>query len=153
MTVQDDLQLRFRWLTSVTAIYWVALAVMIHMPPESLDVPPSLMHRLHADKLFHFGSYGLLAVLLAGIMELHAELRGAMSKWSRTAGTVFVAVAAYGGLDELTQPLTNRTCDPWDFAADVVGAALGLFLYRRFLREHFIGPSGAADDRALELKR
>jgi VanZ family protein len=86
-------------------------------------------------------------------MELHAELRGAMSKWSRTAGTVFVAVAAYGGLDELTQPLTNRTCDPWDFAADVVGAALGLFLYRRFLREHFIGPSGAADDRALELKR
>ena len=153
MVSQDDLQLRFRWLTSATAIYWVALAVMIHMPPESLDVAPSLMDRLHADKLFHCGSYGLLAVLLAGIMELHAELRRATINLSRTAGTVFIAVAAYGGLDELTQPLTNRTCDPWDFAADVVGAALGLFLYRRFLREYFIGPSNGTDDRALELKR
>lgn len=153
MVLVDDLQLRFRWLTSATAIYWIALAVIIHMPPESLDVAPSLMHRLHADKLFHCGSYGLLAILLAGIIELHAELRRAMTKWSRTAGTVFFVVAAYGAIDELTQPLTNRTCDPWDFAADVLGAALGLFFYRRFLREHFIGPSNSADERTLELKR
>jgi hypothetical protein len=37
--------------------------------------------------------------------------------------------AAYGALDEITQPAVGRTADQLDRAADVAGAAFGLVLF------------------------
>jgi VanZ family protein len=68
----------------------------------------------------HLGEYAVLGALLA---------IAALQTWPRLPAALFaVAVAsAYGVTDELHQFLTpGRTPDPHDWAADTVGAAVGV---------------------------
>jgi VanZ family protein len=41
---------------------------------------------------------------------------------------VAIALAAFGAVDEITQPLFGRTADVLDWAADCAGIAVGLLL-------------------------
>lgn len=106
-------------------LYGLLLVVATHAPSanvkflvKAVDYGP-----LAPDKMLHMGSYGvlgLLAVLAYG------------SRWRRPASGVivvsalFVMLAAWGILDEATQPFFGRAADVIDWAFDVVGVVLGL---------------------------
>lgn len=50
----------------------------------------------------------------------------------------FVCIAAYAWIDELTQPWTGRTCDVYDWFADILGAAtvmIGAYAWRCLRKE------------------
>ena len=119
-----------RVVRGLLAAYWIALFLVTHVP-----LPPRVPSVAGADKVFHAGAYAGLAFLLA----LLAALRVAPS-W-RQYTKIFALVAAYGAIDELLQIPVGRTCDVWDWLADIAGAAAGLLVFaiaaslaRRFSR-------------------
>lgn len=100
--------------------YWLTIFVLTHLPPK--DLP----HVKLNDKIEHLMAYYLLSVLLN--LVLHR-------RWSRHADWLtLILVLAYGAADEITQPLTGRTCDFLDWLADGTGAALGIIAYGAFQR-------------------
>jgi VanZ family protein len=117
---QDTSHLALRWLAAATGLFWSALVLAMHVP---MDSHPS-DGGLPIDKFVHAGGYGVLGVLLA--LTLEAYGRAFAAPWwcsLRLRGvTILCVLFVYGCLDELTQPLTGRNCDPWDLAADMVGA-------------------------------
>jgi len=108
------------WLTRLfglaTLAYTGLLVYATHHPrPEALlgPNPPS-------DKTLHFIAYAVLAGLAA-------------ATWlttRRTAGRGMVALtlflAAFGALDEITQPLFRRHAEPIDWLYDCLGIAIGI---------------------------
>lgn len=105
-------------LAFVAVAYAVTLVLATHYPK-----PDQLLGRYgHADKLLHFGAYFLLAMFVA------AAVWGA-GRWSRrVAVAVAIALAAFGAVDEITQPFFGRTADVFDWAADCAGIAIGILL-------------------------
>jgi VanZ family protein len=103
----------------VLGSYWVALAVATHLPPGLHPATPNQF-----DKLEHFVCFAILAWLLA-------------MAWQRSTGRLtgshlraaWFAIAVYAAVDEGTQPLVGRTCSAADWLADVLGAAVGLFIF------------------------
>lgn len=110
---------RLAWLTAVTlAGYWIALFGATHYPRIVL---PSVEH---GDKLAHFAAYAGLAFLFATSLAARR-----WSWWSIALVTMAVA-AGYGAIDEVSQKFVpGRTADPYDWLADVTGAAIGLLLF------------------------
>lgn len=102
-----------RWPGTLLAVYWIALAVATHWPRlPGMDIPGK-------DKTAHVVAYGLLAILLVNV---------AARRWRRwsTAGIAaftLVVPSLFGVVDEVTQPLTGRSCSLSDWIADVAGAA------------------------------
>ena len=74
------------------------------------------------DKAAHFGAYALLGFLLA---------RGAAA--SRLGpGWVLALGLLYGASDEYHQSFVpGRTVDAWDWVADALGVAAGLWIHRK----------------------
>ena len=107
MSLRND---AFRWLPAVA---WAALLLWLGTrPPGGL---PETGPRL--DKLAHACFYGVLGLLAA-----------------RASGRVTVAALAglvIGGLDEWLQSGVGRDADALDLAADLLGAALGGWIYMR----------------------
>ena len=64
-----------------------------------------------------YGVLGLLAALAYG---------GRWQTMSTAAITLFVLLAVWGFVDELTQPLFGRLADVSDWVCDLVGGAIGL---------------------------
>ena len=130
-----------RWL--VAAVLCAAGVLgLTHIPGEYM---PTCVQVHSLDKVEHVVAYGLIA--LCFMLSLRPRpigqpdgqttekaCRGAA--WRRPwllPVILLLALAMVGALDELTQPLVNRTCDPWDFAADLTGVtAVGaVFLLKR----------------------
>jgi VanZ family protein len=87
----------------------------------NLDVPLP-----NADKLAHGAAYGLLGFLLA--FGFFKRLRLSIKT---KLGLVILTGVGLGILDEIHQIFVpGRTPDPLDAAADALGVALGLFLFR-----------------------
>ncbi|MCX6576859.1 MAG: VanZ family protein [Candidatus Aminicenantes bacterium] len=87
----------------------------------NLDVPLP-----NADKLAHGAAYGLLGFLLA--FGFFKRLRLSLKT---KLGLVILTGVGLGILDEIHQIFVpGRTPDPLDAAADALGVALGLFLFR-----------------------
>jgi len=87
----------------------------------NLDVPLP-----NADKLAHGAAYGLLGFLLA--FGFFKRLRLSLKT---KLGLVILTGVGLGILDEIHQLFVpGRTPDPLDAAADALGVALGLFLFR-----------------------
>jgi VanZ family protein len=105
------------------AAYWLALFVGTHMPGRYLE-------HIHIwDKLAHCGSYAGLAFLLALFLGLRHQ-----PVWSLYA-LVFAVTAFYGVADELGQMFVpERAASVGDWMADLVGAAIGLAVYRGCVR-------------------
>jgi VanZ family protein len=74
------------------------------------------------DKVLHFSAYAGLGFLLSLSVFLSRKVRW----WHLLA--IFIAVAAFGGCDELTQPPFGRTADWFDWFADISGAIVGISL-------------------------
>lgn len=105
-------------LAFLAVAYAVTLVLATHYPK-----PDQLLGRYgHADKILHFVAYFLLAMLVA------AAVWGA-GRWSwRAAVAVAITLAAFGAVDEITQPYFSRTADVLDWAADCAGIAVGILL-------------------------
>ena len=102
------------WAT--TAVYWLILALLTHLPPVSLPT------RRVGDKLEHVIGYFILGVLL------FLSLRCVGFRVARAMLCTFGVALVYGGIDELTQPLVGRICSILDWYADAIGAAIAMFV-------------------------
>ncbi len=96
-----------------TALYWVFLCVMTHLPPR--DVPKIRLN----DKIEHIGAFGLLGGALVLCLWTRSFRR-------RIAWLAIPIGMAYGALDEWTQPWFGRSCDLNDWFADVTGLTLAV---------------------------
>lgn len=111
------------WYWGPLALYAGAIFVLSSLPHP----PVPAMAWLHSDKVLHAIEYAGFGGLLARALALGG--RGLSAR-----GAVVAAVglgALYGASDELHQAFVpNRTADPFDWMADVTGAAAGALLYR-----------------------
>ncbi len=111
-------------------VYWIALIVALHWPQESLPTGKFVP----SDKLVHALLYGGFALLLMANVDLWQPSLGNTSpRWRLLLG-VFALVLVQGILDEITQPLTGRAIDLWDWAFDSLGAVIALVVWDRLLR-------------------
>jgi len=113
-------------LAAATFCYWIVLTILMHMPLTQRLKQPST--GLPKDKTVHFVLYGGLATALLLTLEQRARVRPASAPRSHLGryALVFVVCTVHGYLEELTQPLTGRTYDLSDFAADCLGASVAL---------------------------
>ena len=132
-----------RILWALTLGYWVTLFVFTHLPPSKLP------HVNVSDKLEHFLAYGLLSFMGGVTLWVAFPNR----RWVfRVPLLIVVGAAAYGAFDELTQPLTHRTCDIHDWYADctgALGAAVVLVAFQRYVRHRASAPAGPAAPSAV----
>ncbi|MFT5527442.1 MAG: VanZ family protein [Pirellulaceae bacterium] len=104
---------------AVFLVYWLVLFTLTHLPKVGL---PKLGK--YSDKYMHFAAYGVLAFLLAALCSI--KWRIGFSLLLR----VFLMVALYGFLDELLQvPIPGRMGDIQDWAADLLGALVGVLFF------------------------
>jgi VanZ family protein len=90
-----------------------------HMP---VDLSSQLVR---GDKLMHFWAYMTLAFAAATTWDLSAgKLQGYQYL------LIWLGCAIYGVIDELLQIPVGRSCDLMDWVFDIVGAAMGLVLFR-----------------------
>ena len=91
---------------------WCACILLASSIPGD-DLPKQEIPYL--DKVVHLGIYGILGILLAR---------------TRVSFPLALGLAAiFGVIDEFYQTMTpNRSADPMDWVADVVGACMGILL-------------------------
>ncbi len=120
--------------------YWLLLVLATHWPNpwspgKSLRYP---------DKLVHLAAYTVLAFLVVPVIG-----RVTSGNKGRSQGVLlfsWVAVAAFGLLDETTQPLTGRDFEWLDWLADGLGAACGLALGCAWFRDRAKSTVGTHDE-------
>lgn len=98
----------FRILAGVVS----AAILVLTLSPTIPDVP---LHVSHADKLSHVLAFFVWAALVT-------------AGWRWPGWLVLVVAAGFGIGIELVQPLTGRDAELADIAADMAGAAAGLWL-------------------------
>jgi VanZ family protein len=109
------------WMRRVGAwLFWPALAVVAW--GELTPQPPPLPGPLQWDKAEHFTAYFTLALLASLGWGLRRSL-----VW------VFLAVVALGGALEIIQTMVGRDGEWNDFAANSLGALVGLALAIAYL--------------------
>lgn len=105
-----------RFLAVATLAFTALLVVATHYPrPEELlgPNPPS-------DKTLHLVAYGMLAALATATWLTSRRLAG------RSLGGLAIALAVFGGIDEVTQPFFRRSAEPLDWIYDCVGIVIGI---------------------------
>lgn len=107
-----------KWL--VIAVAFTAIILLLtHIPKEAM--PPRLQENSY-DKLHHVVAYGAITFLF--ILSLKA------SSTPFLLSLLFFAILAIGIVDEVTQPLVNRTASLADVVANFIGIATVLLLSR-----------------------
>jgi VanZ family protein len=107
------------WALALLVVYWLALFAGTHVP----HAPQLLLPKDVSDKLLHLTAYAGLAFLIC----LNWSFRWPLN-W-RHGVLVLALLAAFGGLDEVTQIPVGRDCDLVDWYADVIGATAGVGLF------------------------
>jgi VanZ family protein len=104
---------------ALLTVYWAALLISTHIPI------PKIVYQAHvSDKWLHFLAYMNLVFLLWFSFRPNDKV-----DWrSRLVWLLLMVVCAYGGLDELTQPYFGRTCDLYDFLANVAAIITSFFI-------------------------
>ena len=110
-------------------IYWPIAFIGTHIPSPWEPSEPS-SRRAPYDKFGHFAGYALLAWLLMSLLSRRFHPLAA-------AALTLLAIAAYGAIDELTQPYFNRSADLPDYYADLIGGAVGVAIAWRRARENY----------------
>lgn len=104
----------YQWL--LVLLYLAALLVGTHLPEDNFAVETAILW-CGSDKLAHFFGYFGLSVLILATGIAPPTWRGAVY--------VLVGLAILGAVDELTQPLFDRSDELTDWLADVLGSACG----------------------------
>jgi len=123
-------------LVGTLLLYTFALVISTHLPKVS-----GLVRTPGFDKVLHFVAYFVQAMLAAAAVAATGRLG------RRNAAILLVALAAFGGLDELTQPWFSRSAEWADWGADCLGIVLGvglvLLLANRVVRRRTRQDAGA----------
>jgi VanZ family protein len=122
------LNLLFRWAAAALALYWAVLFVGTHMPPEGLPSEPPFPH---ADKVVHAAGYAVLAFVAAAAWTWRRTLAAGDYSW------LLAGLSSYAVVDEVLQmlPIVRRNAEVLDWAADTVGAAMGLLVFAAMARQ------------------
>jgi VanZ family protein len=112
-----------RLLRVVLAVYWLTIFILTHIPS------PQLPKVDIGDKTAHLLAYGLLSGLL--LVTLHRT-----SRIRRVEAVTLLICICYGAIDEWIQaiPIINRSCELYDWFADVTGAAIAVAVISVMLR-------------------
>lgn len=123
------LQLRLSWPYRVGILAYCALIFFLSSRPI-IRVEP-MFDFPGIDKLAHCAEYGLLAVYMAvGLWRNNPGVALRVLWW-----VPFLFATLYGASDEIHQYFVPmRSCSLIDWIADAAGAALALWLFRRWLR-------------------
>ncbi len=112
---------------------WTAVILVLTSWPS----PTVSIQVTGADKVAHFGVYGILGWLVGRAMLV--------PRTHRMILIALVGLASFGALDELHQLLVpNRETTLADWLADLIGASLGLLTYHLTPRSTPTSPAGAA---------
>jgi VanZ family protein len=106
-------------------ILWaIIIMILLALPPNDLP-KSSFLNIPHLDKIVHFILFFVLALLLAG--GFSKQVQFSFFNTSPLLIAMLIAIA-YGGLTELLQGslFVGRTSEFLDFAADCVGALIGI---------------------------
>ena len=111
--------------TVFTVCFWaygLFLLIATHAPARDVQfiVRAADYGLLDPDKLLHMAAYGVLGLLAALAYG---------GRWQTTLSAtiaLFAMLAAWGIVDELTQPLFGRLADANDFVCDLIGGTIGL---------------------------
>jgi VanZ family protein len=93
------------------------------------EFPPGLDFRA-SDKVLHFGYFFGGALIFSAFLY---RLDPALPRWPRIFGLTVLAVGLTGALDEFHQSFVPGRSgnDPGDFAADLLGAVCGAWVFRK----------------------
>ncbi|MGH7137601.1 MAG: VanZ family protein [Pirellulales bacterium] len=117
---------KLKWSRRWLAAFLVLIVALTHMP----NLGTQRLESGHYDKVAHFTLYAVLAALALRTVTLGFSSTSAVV---RCVG-VLAAVAAFGLLDEATQPLTARDFDWFDWLADNIGVVVGIVSYELLRR-------------------
>ena len=106
------------WYRRALPAYWIFLFCVTHFPKLTLDIGIP-----EAGALAHIGAFAVLAFLYWRFIETFSPIRSVRFMW----GAAFW-IGLYAAFDEWLQPFVNRTGDVWDWACDMLGAAIVLAL-------------------------
>ncbi|MDA9718758.1 VanZ family protein [Planctomycetaceae bacterium] len=96
-------------------VYSVFLVIATHLPQVH-----TLVRGPGVDKWLHLFAYACQTVLAMGILYFTNRLR------VQFVLVLFIALAAFGAADEITQPMFHRQAEFFDWLADCVGIVLGM---------------------------
>ncbi|GJQ26808.1 MAG: hypothetical protein HBSAPP02_18400 [Phycisphaerae bacterium] len=105
-----------RMRTALCVCLFVGAFVMSHTPP-----PPPPSRPPINDKVMHFTGFVLL-----GMVTIWRGLDAGRRYPLRGALGWLLLLALYAAFDELTQPIMGRSCELFDWVADVGGAIAGI---------------------------
>jgi VanZ family protein len=106
--------------------YWLPVLTYAALILAVSSIPGSTLQKLPFtfwDKAAHVVEYGVFSLLVARALR-RAGPRFARANASRVAVVTVASVVAFGALDELYQATRGRDADPFDLAADAIGATL-----------------------------
>lgn len=96
---------------------WLAALVITHLPASNLPSLGVKDTKLHLMGYAGIASFFWLTLAAYGVGLGRRVLLG------------LAVLAAYGALDELTQPIFGRSADSLDFLADMLGASAALLAW------------------------
>lgn len=110
------------WLGCLSAAF-----IVTHFPPG-----PHNPDAWITDKVYHFGGFFALSVAL-----VWRHGRGSLPMKMSTMVAGLLLLAAYGAIDEWTQPYFRRDCEFLDWVADLAGAGVGTLVGALVRRRFF----------------
>ncbi|MDD5571419.1 MAG: VanZ family protein [Bacteroidales bacterium] len=113
---------------NLPSLIW-ALIIFVFSAIPGDDIPSfDFLKNIPADKIVHFGLYGVFNFLLVfGFKRQYTSNRLRYKSYTYS----FVTAALYGGMLEIFQKyfFTGRTSDIMDFMANVAGCLSGILVY------------------------
>lgn len=110
-------------------VIWAAIIFILYSLPSSVIKYDPSWDFFRVDKLVHFFLFFVWTIILS---VLFVKLPNVfLQKYHSIIATIFSLI--YGGVLEFFQEdwFPSRNSDPWDMAANAVGALLGLILFRK----------------------
>lgn len=106
-----------RWMLLTLLVAGCVLG-LTHIPGPAI---PRALQNVAPDKVEHIVAYGLIAGSF--LLSLKRPVRPAVLLLG------VAALALLGALDEVTQPLVNRTADIGDYLSDLIGLAVSCTVF------------------------